>query len=257
MYNKIGIFYLKVERYMIEAKKNNRCKRWKFTLISILVILVVLTISIIIYYTKAIAPINAEKPEEVSLEIPEGSSSSQIAKLLKDNNLIRSELVLRLVLKKKKVENLLKVGYYTINTGMDVNEIIGELRKGGKNKNVVTFTIPEGYELEMIAEKLSIEGLVDKERFLELTSDKKYFEDKFPFLSELKAGQSLEGYLFPSTYEVYLGASEEDIIEKMLTQFQRVFEEKVKGHMDNVALSFNEVVTLASIIEREAKIDEE
>lgn len=257
MYNKIGIFYLKVERYMIEAKKNNRYKRWKFTLISILVILVVLTISIIIYYTKAIAPINAEKPEEVSLEIPEGSSSSQIAKLLKDNNLIRSELVFRLVLKKNKVENLLKAGYYTLNTGMDVNEIIGELTKGGKNKNVVTFTIPEGYELEMIAEKLSKEGLVDKERFLELTSDKKYFEDKFPFLSELKAGQSLEGYLFPSTYEVYLGASEEDIIEKMLTQFQRVFEEKVKGHMDNVALSFNEVVTLASIIEREAKIDEE
>jgi UPF0755 protein len=242
---------------MIEAKRDNKYKRWKFTLISILVILVLSIVSFAIYYNRAIMPVNAEKPENVSFEIPQGSSSSQIARILKDNNLIRSELVFRLVLKKNNAENALKAGYYDLNTGMNVNEIIAELIKGGKNKNVVSFTIPEGYELKMIAEKLSKEGLVDKDRFLELTSDKKYFEDKFPFLANLRDGQNLEGYLFPSTYEVYLGATEEEIIEKMLLQFQKVFEEKVRNQMDNVNLSFNEIVTLASIIEREAKLDEE
>jgi len=242
---------------MIIAKKNNKYKRWKFTLISIFIILILLIISFSVYYNKSILPVNSESPEEVSVEIPQGSSSSQIASILKDNNLIRSELVFRLVLKKNNSENLLKAGYYNLNTGMDVNEIIAELIKGGKNKNVVRFTIPEGYELKMIAEKLSEEGLVNKDRFLELTSDKKYFEDKFPFLAELKDGQSLEGYLFPSTYEVYVGASEEEIIEKMLSQFQKVYEEKVKEQINNVDLSFNEIVTLASIIEREAKLDEE
>ncbi len=242
---------------MIEAKNNNKYKKWKFTLISILIILVLSVASSAAYYSRSILPVNAENPEEVSFEIPQGSSSSQIAKILKNNNLIKSEIVFRLVLKKNNAENSLKAGFYNLNTGMNVNEIIAELIKGGKNKNVVSFTIPEGYELQMIADKLSKEGLVDKERFLELTSDKKYFEDKFPFLAELKDGQSLEGYLFPSTYEVYIGATEEEIIEKMLLQFQRIFEEKVKDQMGSVDLSFNEVVTLASIIEREAKLDEE
>ncbi len=242
---------------MIEAKNNNKYKKWKFTLISILIILVLSVASFAAYYSRSILPVNAENPEEVSFEIPQGSSSSQIAKILKNNNLIKSEIVFRLVLKKNNAENSLKAGFYNLNTGMNVNEIIAELIKGGKNKNVVSFTIPEGYELQMIADKLSKEGLVDKERFLELTSDKKYFEDKFPFLAELKDGQSLEGYLFPSTYEVYIGATEEEIIEKMLLQFQRIFEEKVKDQMGSVDLSFNEVVTLASIIEREAKLDEE
>ncbi|NLY78182.1 MAG: endolytic transglycosylase MltG [Tissierellia bacterium] len=241
---------------MIEAKKNKH-KGWKFLLVAILVILAVCVAVALAYYNKSISPVNAENPEEVTFEIPEGSNSLQIASILKDNNLIRSEFVFRLVLKKNDAESSLKAGTYNLNTGMDMDEIIAHLTKGGKNNNVVRFTIPEGYEVKMIAEKLSNEGIVDKDRFLKLASDKKYFEDKFTFLSDLEEGQSLEGYLFPSTYEIFVGASEEEIIEKMLSQFERVFEEKIRDSMDNVELSFNEVVTLASIIEREAKRDDE
>lgn len=241
---------------MIEAK-NNKYKKIKFILVSIIIFIAVFITAFIGYYNKSISPVNDKNPQEISIEIPEGSSSTQIASILKEKNLIKSELVFKIVLKKNNVENSLKAGYYELNTGMDMDEIITELVKGGENRNVVRFTIPEGYELRMIAEKLSNEGLVDKERFLELTSDKKYFEDKFPFLSELNEGQSLEGYLFPSTYEIYTNASEEEIIEKMLFQFQQVFDKKIKNQMNNVNLSFNDVVTLASIIEREAKVDDE
>jgi len=241
---------------VIEAK-NNKYKKWKFILISIVVFLVIFAIALLGYYNKSISPVNVENPKEITIEIPDGSNSSQIASILKENNLIRSETVFKILLKKNNVENSLKAGYYNLNTAMDMDKIIAELIKGGANKNVIRFTIPEGYELRMIAEKLSNEGLVNKGRFLELVSDKKYFQDKFPFLSELKEGQSLEGYLFPSTYEIYLNSSEEEIIEKMLLQFQQVFDKKIKNNMDKVNLSLNEIVTLASIIEREAKVDDE
>src|SRR5690606_8151728 len=126
---------------------------------------------------------------------------------------------------------------YTLSTSMDVNEIIDELTKGGRNENVLRFTIPEGYELEMIADKLAAEGIVDKDRFLQLASDKANFEDKFSFLQELEDGQSLEGFLYPSTYEIYIGANEEEIIHKMLSEFIRIYERDVKPHTDKVDLN--------------------
>ena len=140
---------------------------------------------------------------------------------------------------------------------MDVYDIIDELVKGAKNENVVQFTIPEGYEIRQIADKLSEQGLVDKDRFLELVSDKKYFEDKYLFLKELEEGQGLEGFLFPSTYEVYIDATEEEIIDKMLSLFYEVYEQNIKEGMGKYKLNLNELVTLASIIEREGKLDEE
>lgn len=245
---------------MIQTNNTNnreKHKKWKALLLTSAIVNIVCIAALVNYYKVAISSMDANNPKEIYLEIPSGSNSSKIASILKENGLIRSELVFKLTLKKNNSENSLKAGYYTLTTGMSLEEIINELSKGGKNTNVVRFTIPEGYELKLIAEKLAKEGLVDKNRFLELASDKKYFEDRFPFLSELNDGQSLEGYLFPSTYEVYIGASEEQIIEKMLAEFEKVFEEKVKGDMNNVNLNLNEVVTLASIIEREAKRDDE
>ncbi len=59
----------------------------------------------------------------------------------------------------------MKAGTYLLNTAMDVNDIIDQLSKGGKNENVVKFTIPEGYEIRQMADKLAYQGLVDKERF--------------------------------------------------------------------------------------------
>ena len=166
-------------------------------------------------------------------------------------------MIFKIAVKNSRADGSLKAGVYTLNTGMDVEEIIFLLSKGGKNKNVVRFTIPEGYEIRQMAEKLEKEGLVNGERFLELASDKANFEGEYPILKELPEGQSLEGFLFPSTYEVYSNSTEEDIIRKMLAKFQEVYENSIIPNMEGVDLSLNELVTLASIIEREGKLDEE
>ncbi len=72
-----------------------------------------------------------------------------------------------------------------------------------------------------MADKLAEEGIVNRERFLKLTSDKNILKINTIFLRELEEGQGLEGFLFPSTYEIYINAEEEEVIDKMLSKFER------------------------------------
>ena len=222
-----------------------------------LLIIIILIIAGRSYYKNGFLAVNIDDPKEVNIEVPEGSSSTKIADILLDNGLIKNKYIFKIALRETEAGGKLRAGNYLLNTGMDVYDIIDELVKGAKNENVVQFTIPEGYEIRQIADKLSEEGLVNKDKFLELASDKKNFQDKYLFLKELEEGQGLEGFLFPSTYEVYKDATEEEIIDKMLSLFNKVYEENVKKNMGEYDFDLNQIVSLASIIEREAKLDEE
>jgi len=209
------------------------------------------------YYRKGVGPVSLENPSEISFEVPMGSSTSKVSDILESNGLINSKLIFKYIVKKDGFDGKLKAGQYTLNTGMNVEEIVESLSKGGKNTNIVKFTIPEGYELKQIARRLSENGLVDEERFINLTKDASNFADKYDFLKEVPEGSSLEGYLFPSTYDVESGASEEVIIEKMLNTFGKIYENTIKDSINDTGLSLNELVVLASIVEREGKVDEE
>lgn len=256
MYNKIDKYLLKGGDFVLGTargkKKKNKNKLLMFFLLIIFSVLLIGR-----YYKNGLMAVSAENPTNINIEIPNGSSSKKIATILKEEGLIKNEFIFRIAVKNKQAEGNLKAGTYTLNTGMNTDEIIYELSKGGKNDNVIKFTIPEGYEIRQMADKLAEEGIVDKERFMELTSDKKNFQDKYPFLAELADGQSLEGFLYPSTYEIYIDTSEEEVISKMISQFIQVYEKDIEPNMGDFDLSLNEIVTLASIIEREAKLDEE
>lgn len=209
------------------------------------------------YYQSAIGPMNENNPSDVYIVIPPSSSTDSIGAILEKNSLIKNSILFKYMVKTKEVGSRLKAGEYTLSTGMDLESIVDRLVKGTKNNDTTRFTIPEGYEIRQMAEKLANEGIVDKDVFLNLVSDKSNFEEKYSFLKELNKNQSLEGFLFPSTYEIYKDASEEEIIEKMLTQFQKIYENEIKVNMDEFDLDLNEIITLASIIEREGKLDKE
>jgi UPF0755 protein len=117
------------------------------------------------------------------------------------------------------------------------------------------FTIPEGFELRQIADRLEADGLVNKDKFYAAVKES---DLDYAFLKGIPNRENkLEGYLFPDTYEVFKNATEQDIINKMLGRFDQVFTEEYRQRARELNMSLDQVITLASIIEREAKLDKE
>lgn len=235
----------------------NRKKKGHAVLFTFITLLIIGAFLSFTYYKKSLEPVSSMDKQSIDVEIPSGSSSQDIGEILESNNLIKNKWVFLFKVKTLDTKGSLKAGNYNLNKSMDLDQIVDSLVKGGKSGNTVRFTIPEGYELEDTAKKLSKEDIVNYDKFIELTKDKKNFEEEFVFLKQLDDGQSLEGFLFPSTYEIYEKHSEEDIVKRMLQGFERVYKKDIEEALKTNNLDLNEIITLASIVEREAKLDSE
>ena len=244
----------------IKKKNDKRKKKRKIKgKIGIVLLIIILSVALVAlrYYKQGLLPMDSNNPRDVNISIPASTSSKRIGEILHENGLIKHPLIFIYQIKSNNVVGKLKAGDYDLSTGMDIEEIIDSLTKGVKSQDVVRFTIPEGYEIRQIADRLSKEEIVNKDRFLELVSDKSNFEDEYDFLKLLNDDQNLEGFLFPSTYEVFIGSSEEEVIGKMLDEFEKNYEGELKSRIEDMDLDFNEIITLASIVEREGKVEEE
>ena len=242
------------ERIARKKKKQARFRRFLLTLILLIAIGYFFGRN---YYKSSLKAMNPENPSEINVSIPAHSSVQEIANILKEDGLIKNSIIFNFLVTKENLRSKLKAGEYILSTDMNLDDILANISKGTRDMNVIKFTIPEGYEIKQIAEKLTNEEIVDSDIFLNLVADKSNFEDKFIFLKDLNNGQNLEGFLFPSTYEVYNDVSEEEVIEKMLSQFERVYKKDIEPRISEFDLDLNEIVTLASMVEREAKVDKE
>ncbi|RKD34605.1 endolytic transglycosylase MltG [Thermohalobacter berrensis] len=209
------------------------------------------------YFNSQIKPVDPYNIVEKKIVIPKGSTTNDIANLLNENKLISSKLIFKILAKKEGKDGKLKAGKYSLNSGMSMTEILYKIAKGDTDKETVTFTIPEGYELKEIADRLANLGLVNRKVFLDLTSKVSNFSNEYEFLKKIPQNISLEGYLFPDTYEVFKDSKEEEIIKKMLDRFDEVYQTLIKKEIKKSTLSLHEIITLASIIEREGKLDSE
>lgn len=226
----------------------------KFTLLFIIIIFIC---SIILFqYNNNLKPLKSEEKKEIiRIEIPVGSSVEGIARLLEQKGVIKSSFAFSLYSKLNHIEDKYKAGIYDIDNSKAIKEIASELQHGKGFQEIIRFTIPEGFEVRMIVDKLVELGLGDRDKFYDVINNH-YFD--YDFLADIsREEERLEGYLFPDTYEVYKNTSEEEIIDKMLERFNQIFNEEFKARASELNMSINEVVTLASIIEREAKVDEE
>lgn len=256
LYN-IEEYYIKGGDYVVESTQKDKIKEKKYKGLIFVIVIVVLVFLLRIYYKKQLEPVSKEDIYEIEVDIPSGSTTIDIANILQQNNLIRNKMIFRHIVKKENLGSKLKAGKYTLNKRMNIYEILDQLVRGTKNEDVIVVNIPEGYELNQIAKKLSRVGLVDEKKFLNSVKDVGKFKKEYPFLKDVPNGNSLEGYLFPATYEFYNDSTEEEIICKMLDKFKFVYEREIKGKENNTGLTTNEIVTLASIVEREGKIDDE
>ena len=188
----------------------------------------------------------------VEIEIKQGQSTKSIANTLKENGLIFSVSGFLRAVEKSEYANSLRYGMYQIKRGTDTEDIIKLLATGGNVKNSVSVTIPEGFSLERIVERIAGLGLSDSEElYAAVQADYDYgFLDCIPEEAEVK--YRLQGFLFPSTYEFSKDADAKSIINTMLAEFEKQM--KKEGISET---QLYEVVTLASLVEREAKLDDE
>jgi UPF0755 protein len=201
------------------------------------------------YYQKALEPVSNEAVEQ-KITIPYGASTSRIAYLLWEKELIREPNIFRLYTRINDYDGRLKAGEYLLSSDMSTPEIVAKIAAG----TVATypFTIPEGFTLKQIAKVLSAEGMVDEALFLEQL-EKGSFD--FPYMDQLLAGANrFEGFLFPDTYYITGYMSEKDIIQMMLNRFLKTVTPEVVKTAAERGLSLLELVAIASMIEREASV---
>lgn len=194
--------------------------------------------------------------EPFVLEIKEGESIDSITKKLQETGIVKSADFFRYYLQYTKQDKSIQAGYYMISQQADHLENLDDLIKilqEGKAK-LTKYMIPEGFSIRKIAKKLSEEGLVNEQRFIELAT-KNGGGFTFPYLDQVKDG-NLEGFLFPDTYLISQ-PTEEKIIQQMLDQFVDQMSSHIQVKLSKQPLSLREVIILASIVEREAQKDEE
>lgn len=229
----------------------------KIFIVILIIILIILGVGKYYYEINTKAISTNENTKEKQIEIPKGSTTTNISQILKENNLIKDKNIFRVVSKLKGTEGKLKAGFYTFDTSMTPHEILDKLVEGGNSKNIVKITIPEGFTVEKIAEKLEKNDMANKEKFIDLTYDISKFSTKYDFLKTIPKNMNLEGYLYPETYEIYKDSTEEDIIDKMLYEFSKQYNKVIKESVIPQDLNIHELITLASLVEREAKVDKD
>lgn len=186
--------------------------------------------------------------EPAYFEIEPGDGFAAVARKLEARGLIRSALAMRAHARLTAIESKLKVGEYELAPGLSTPEIASILASGRVRTHAVV--IPEGTRASEIADRLAAEGLADRESFLAVA-----FDPTAPERFEVP-GPTLEGYLFPDTYRFAKGLSAEEIARAMVGEFRAVYRE-LRRESAKSTLSMRELVTLASIVEKETGAPQE
>jgi len=192
--------------------------------------------------------------DTVIMEIPSGSTAKSIGALLESEGLIRSADAFVKKVKDMDAAAALQAGQYQFSKAMSVEDVVKVVSGGEVYRNTFKVVVPEGFEVVQIAERLSADGHIDKDLFYKelQTGDFDY-----KFLSPEDRETNLEGFLFPATYTFDVGTSEHDIIDAMLKKFDEVFKDEYYTQAESLGLSVREVITMASIVEREARVHDE
>jgi UPF0755 protein len=186
------------------------------------------------------------KPKNTVIDIPSGQPFRVTTKVLFKAGLIKSPFRFSLLARLKGYDERLKAGEYILSASMPPIEILEKLVKG--TVKLYKFTVPEGLNIYQIAELAAKEGFSEQSVFIENATDV-----SFARASGLSA-ETFEGYLYPETYYFPKNVSTKTIISSMVKRFWQVFRPEWKERSRQLGFSIHEVVTLASIIEKETGV---
>lgn len=229
--------------------KKVKIRRWPL----IFVICSVLVLSLIVggvwavrsYYQTNLEPVSSSQTAIV-VTIPKDSTVSQIARILKDNQLIRNERVFSQYIRSQGVQNKLQAGTYSLRPSQSVQEITEILSGGNIVKNL--FTILPGKRIDEIKSSMINAGFNAEE--VEAAFNPALYANH-PALVDKPAGASLEGYLYPDSYQKVAETKPETIIKQSLDEMQRYLTPELRNAFVAQGLTLHQGVTLASIVEKE------
>lgn len=223
-------------------------------IIFIIVISVFLAIAIILVGNDVFAFIKSD--EVVEITIPEYATLDEVSQILYENDIIKYPQVFKLYAVSKKDDGEFLAGTYSVSPMMNYDTLLGEFKEKIVYA-VVDVTIPEGYTTDEIID-LFVDGygIGTREGFVDVIQNHDF---DYWFIDELeKSGRMkdriyrLDGYLFPDTYQFYTSSSEVTVIDKLLKRFSQIFTKEYRTQCAELGYSVDEMITLASMIEREA-----
>lgn len=205
------------------------------------------------------APVNPKNAQSVSVDIPAGLGARAIAQKLSDAGVLRSPTGFVLLVVLRGARDTLRAGTYEFSPKESGQEIIGRLVRGDTLPADASVTFPEGFTLQQIAARISARGLAPEDEFLKAAKVGR-FRGEFAFLKDAPETASLEGYLFPDTYRFHRGQSPDEIVKKLLRRFDEQYRQASQDSAlttHNSQLTTHDIVTMASIIEREVQSPED
>lgn len=231
---------------------NDKSKKIIVTIvISILILIFIATFVVI-----QIGPYNKNNKDDIVVDIPTGSTLSQVTDILKENKLIKNKILFKLYVRVSNNTSKLKSGKYLFNQTYSNKDIVQDLSEGKVYNDGIKITVPEGSTSFEIVDILVKNKLGDKNIYEKLINNPKEFKDNFKFLDDEKV-ISLEGFLYPSTYYFNENKTEKEILNHMLETFESKYTEKLQKRQKELKKSLYEVINLASIVEKEAVLDED
>jgi len=210
------------------------------------------------YRPGALADVAAgDDGRRITVTVESGANDSEIAQVLFDEGLINSQLAFLYAVIQAGRSGDLQAGVYDLSPSLRPSQIVAALRQEAGEE--VTITLIEGWRLEEMVGYLGTTRLtMNLEEFaLLVQAPPPDLKAAFDFLTDLPEGRTLEGYLYPDTYRVDANATPRELVEKLLGTFGRRLTQEIRDGIVAQGLTIDQAVTLASIIEREAVLDEE
>ena len=241
--------------------KKSKKRKSKKAPIAVLCLLIILSsaISLVsynfysLYKSGGVKASNSKIGQDVTISIKMGTSPKKISNALKDANIVDNGLLFYLKAKNDGATKNFKAGDFILNTSMDYNQIIDTLQNVQQNSQL-KLLVKEGQTQEDIAKTLDELGVVSYDDFIEACNNLSFDYD---FLKDLPQNpdrrSKLEGYLYPDTYYLSENETAETIINKLLSRFNQLYTEDMVKKAKIMNLTTDEVITIASIIEREVK----
>jgi UPF0755 protein len=199
----------------------------------------------------AYEPVPSPTGEPVVVVVDAGTGPKEIAEDLQAMGAIESATHFRVLVAFLGYDRLLQTGEYEFQRGTPALDAVYRMRRG--EVSTKTVTVVEGWRLEEIADAVAEQGIPR----LEFLAAARRGDYEFPFLEGLRVAEPLDGYLFPATYTIRRRDTARDVVQQMLQAFADNVPASVQEQATELGLTLHEVVTLASIIEREAVIAEE